>query len=76
MILTDLSMPVMDGYKLISRVCSWSSKNDHPKPVIAAITGHTESEFITQAFEKGADQVYSKPISLENVRQVLLQGGI
>jgi len=54
-VLTDLSMPVMDGYKMISRIVTWSQKHNALPPIIAAITGHTEAEFISMAFEKGAD---------------------
>mmetsp|Transcript_11880 Transcript_11880/g.18355 ORF Transcript_11880/g.18355 Transcript_11880/m.18355 type:complete len:106 (+) Transcript_11880:238-555(+) len=54
-ILTDLSMPVMDGYQLISRVRRHYESNEQQQPIIAALTGHTEEEFVNLAFSKGAD---------------------
>ncbi len=51
-------------------------QNCSQQPVIAALTGHTEAEFLSLAFQKGVDQVYSKPIRIEQVQMVLMQAGI
>ncbi len=39
------------------------------------MTGHTESEFISQAFKKGVDYVYSKPVQREGLEACLLEKG-
>ncbi len=63
-ILTDLYMPEMDGFELISAV-----KNDpdtRQTPVIA-ITAHGEMETRERAFRMGADDFVIKPTSAEEL---------
>mmetsp|Transcript_38727 Transcript_38727/g.58898 ORF Transcript_38727/g.58898 Transcript_38727/m.58898 type:complete len:86 (-) Transcript_38727:104-361(-) len=43
-VLTDLSMPVMDGYQLVTHLKTLLRQEK--QPVIAAITGHTQQEFV------------------------------
>ncbi len=74
-VLSDLSMPGMDGYKLVTKLKK-ALRDVREPPVIAALTGHTEKEFISRALQKGMDHVYSKPISQESIQLVLLEGGI
>ncbi len=68
-VLTDLSMPVMDGYQLVSQLKTLLRQEK--QPVIAAITGHTEQEFVDKAFAVGVDFLYSKPISRDQHKDVL-----
>mmetsp|Transcript_2744 Transcript_2744/g.4299 ORF Transcript_2744/g.4299 Transcript_2744/m.4299 type:complete len:83 (+) Transcript_2744:834-1082(+) len=67
LILTDLSMPFMDGYRFARKVRKVLEKEfsipPAKQPRIGALTGHTESEFIIQALDSKIDQVFSKPIS-------------
>mmetsp|Transcript_30674 Transcript_30674/g.47059 ORF Transcript_30674/g.47059 Transcript_30674/m.47059 type:complete len:127 (+) Transcript_30674:2466-2846(+) len=78
-ILTDLSMPCIDGYKLTKRLRSMLRDTFaiplEQQPLIAAITGHTESEFFSLAFDSGIDQVYSKPLTSEVVQLLLTESG-
>ena len=39
------------------------------------MTGHTESEFFLRAFKKRIDRVYSKPITSDFIKLVLLENG-
>ena len=43
--------------------------------MIVALTGHTESEYYMAAFNKGIDQIYSKPISSLQIGLILLECG-
>ena len=45
------------------------------QPKIIALTGHTESEFFFRAFKKRIDQVYSKPVTSDQVKLILLESG-
>ena len=77
-ILTDLSMPEIDGYRLVSQLRKFLKKNNIPKsewPLVVAITGHTESEFFLKAFDSGCDHIYSKPISSSQIELILLEAG-
>lgn len=58
LILTDCSMPVMDGYEASSQIQTLFSRagidqNDPRRPLIIAITGHVEQEFIQKAEQSG-----------------------
>jgi len=78
MVFTDLSMPMMDGYRLSAKIRKLYKKYRFSKdeePTIIALTGHTESEFFTHAFKMGVDQVYSKPVQREVIRTCLLERG-
>jgi len=78
-ILTDLSMPCIDGYKFAKRLRSMLidtySIPLEQQPLVAAITGHTENEFYSLAFDSGINQVYSKPLTSEVVQLVLTESG-
>ena len=43
------------------------------QPNIVALTGHAESDFFTQAFKKGINQVYSKPVKSSQIKLILLE---
>mmetsp|Transcript_41526 Transcript_41526/g.63397 ORF Transcript_41526/g.63397 Transcript_41526/m.63397 type:complete len:96 (+) Transcript_41526:1145-1432(+) len=56
LILTDLSMPIMDGYKFSAKCRKViKAKRVEDPPIIVALTGHTETEFLTAAFNQGID---------------------
>jgi len=76
LIITDLSMPVMDGYKFIHKLRKAYSQSEQQQPVVATITGHSESEFFIKAFSKGANMVYSKPIKSELIQMLIIQSGL
>jgi signal transduction histidine kinase/CheY-like chemotaxis protein/HPt (histidine-containing phosphotransfer) domain-containing protein len=65
MILTDLHMPVMDGYELTRRIRSLESANEHI-PIVAltanAVTGET-----FEAYKAGIDLYLTKPILLADL---------
>ncbi len=45
-------MPEMDGFELARRIKDlYQNKNNKPK--IAAVTGHTENEYLEEAFACG-----------------------
>ena len=65
LILTDLSMPGMDGFQFVEEARNVLKEAEIPKhdtPTIAAVTGHVESEYIVHALENGIDYIYPKPV--------------
>lgn len=60
LIITDLMMPVMDGYSLCKKV----KKNEDTKNIpIIVVTALSEMEDKVKAFDAGADEFISKPFS-------------
>ena len=63
-LLTDIMMPTMDGFELITRV---KGKESSKHIFIAAITGLTGEEQVKKVFSCGADYYISKPIQKEDI---------
>ena len=66
LIITDCSMPEMDGYdstKAIREMLRYQEADEDQLSLkIVALTGHVEEEFIKKAYASGIDEVLSKPI--------------
>lgn len=78
LVLTDLKMPIMDGYEMIERmfdVFDLYGIEKQRQPQIVCLTGHVESEYIQRAFECGADQLIGKPCRINQVLMVLIANG-
>ena len=69
-VFTDLCMPEMDGYELTRRIRQLTI-DEESEPMIAALTGHTETEFFKKALEVGCNLVYPKPINSQQIKTVL-----
>ena len=55
-IITDISMPVMDGILMASKI-----RLLDPEAVIIAVTAHNDSHYLLKAFEIGINQYFLKP---------------
>ena len=69
LLLTDIRMPDMDGYELIRQVRELES-NTATSRIIAATANAMKTD-IDRCLETGADDVLSKPFSLDALRQML-----
>jgi CheY-like chemotaxis protein len=70
LILLDLSMPIMDGFKFMEEY----KKLDLPgkdKTYIIVVSSSNYTDDKNRCFELGADQYLSKPISIENLKTVI-----
>ena len=70
LIFTDISMPIMDGYELTEEIRSYYRHIKVPQPMVVAVTGHVEEEFIKKAWMYEIDEVIPKPVNLENLKQI------
>lgn len=61
-VLTDIRMANGNGIELIE----WISKMQQPRPVVAAISGHTEST-LTELLGRGAVDLFRKPSDITSV---------
>ena len=75
LIISDCSMPVVDGYvsvKEIRRLLSQHRPNDPPLCIVA-LTGHVEPEYVQKAMDHGFNKVMPKPVNVRDLAQILLQ---
>ena len=69
LLLTDIRMPQMDGYQLIRTIRD--SDSDNSKCPLIAVTANVMQSDIKQCLESGANDVLSKPFSLDALRLML-----
>ncbi len=62
LVITDISMPIMGGLELLSRI-----RRTYPETDVAVITGHLELDFAIQAIKNGAFDYFKKPFRFEEV---------
>jgi EAL domain-containing protein (putative c-di-GMP-specific phosphodiesterase class I)/signal transduction histidine kinase/DNA-binding response OmpR family regulator len=69
LLLTDIRMPEMDGYELIGQIRALESSGE-ASPIIA-VTANAMERDIKRCLDTGANDVISKPFTLEALKQVL-----
>lgn len=57
LILMDCNMPVMDGYDSTSKIRTFFFELGLDQPIISAVTGHTEPEYVNRAIKSGMNMV-------------------
>ena len=65
-VLTDISMPVMDGISMSAEI-----KSLNPEVVIIALTSYTDTRFLLKAIEIGIDHYLLKPLVCEKLYGVI-----
>ena len=72
LIFMDCSMPIMNGFESTHKIRKFLSEcNAASQPMIIALTGHIEQEYVDHAFEVKMDEVVEKPTNVEAVREIL-----
>lgn len=71
MILMDIQMPNMDGYKATETIRSLHDKEKADIPIVA-MTANAFEEDRKEAFAKGMNEHIAKPIDVEKVEEVLI----
>jgi len=66
LVLTDLKMPGMDGFELITRL-----KKARPELPVIMITGYATVETAVQALRYGVDDYVTKPFNIDELRKVI-----
>jgi len=67
-ILSDINMPVMDGLEFAAK-----AKEINPDSKIAMITGYNYFDYAVTALKAGVDDYVVKPVSKEDIRQLLVK---
>src|SRR4051794_35803710 len=55
-VVLDLAMPAVDGYEVARRLCSPAGR-----PLLVALTAHTDRTHVGAALEAGFDHFFAKP---------------
>lgn len=66
MVITDLKMPGMDGFELVTRL-----KQLKPDVPVVMITGYATVETAVKALRHGVDDYVTKPFNIEELRRVV-----
>ena len=69
-ILTDFSMPIMDGIES-TRQIKIHLRQYNEKPKIYGITGHVLDSFKEQGIKAGMDEIFSKPLNKKSLIYIL-----
>lgn len=67
LVLTDIRMPVMDGFQLIAKL----KENDYPGTVMI-LTSHADFEYARSALRFGVKEFLLKPIDTEALRLLII----
>jgi len=63
----DCNMPFMDGYEATQEIRQFyydQGLSLREQPLIVAVTGHTEPQYVDKCFKSGMNQVLSKPVGV------------
>ena len=71
LILTDISMPVMDGFEASQQIRSFYRSKQITQPLIVACTGHIEPSFAQRAWANEIDEIVPKPINIEILSSIM-----
>ena len=71
LIISDIGLPGISGYEFSQRLREWEQiSNMNPVPIIG-LTAHVEASAKDQAIESGMNDLFSKPISLPLLKNLL-----
>lgn len=70
-IFMDCSMPIMDGFESSILIRKFYRDQGVQQPIIVACTGHTEDEYIAQAWRSEIDELVPKPIKSKILKLIL-----
>ena len=73
LILTDLHMPVMDGFDATRHIRQFEAKAHQARCPIIALTADAFSEVRTLCFNAGMDDVLTKPVVFETLRSMFVK---
>lgn len=73
LILTDISMPIMDGFEEAENIRNYYQKHGVQQPMIVACTGHVEDAYINKAWRHEIDEVVPKPVNVTILKEIFAE---
>ena len=73
LILTDLQMPVMDGYAAAQHIRQWEAQTQQKRHPIIALSADAFAGVRARCLAAGMDEVLSKPVLISNLWAALAQ---
>lgn len=67
LVITDLSMPKVDGIELTTKIKEYIKINALHTPPIVITTSHSEEEYLIKLIELNIDKFLSKPVTKEKI---------
>ena len=61
----DCQMPIMDGYEATTKIRQYLFESNIKQPIIAGVTGHTETSYVNKSILSGMNLVLSKPVNTD-----------
>ncbi len=74
LIFMDLGLPDIDGYTVTKKIRDLEKQKLRAPVTIVALTAHIEEKCKNNALNSGMDNFLSKPISLEQARDIIVNG--
>jgi CheY-like chemotaxis protein len=71
LVLMDVQMPVLDGFEATAAIRSGKTKTPNPRIPIVAMTAHAMQGDREHCLEAGMDDYLAKPISSQELREIL-----
>jgi CheY-like chemotaxis protein len=75
-LLTDVSMPVMDGLESTRRIREFELAHDHKPVVVIALTGLSGADVQQDACASGVDLFLTRPLPLRGLEAALVATGL
>jgi CheY-like chemotaxis protein len=71
LVLTDLDMPAMDGFRLLEEIRRTEADEGRSKTPVVAITAHTDDATAERCFKAGMDAYVTKPVSRYEILRIV-----
>lgn len=75
-VLTDISMPVMDGLESTRRMREFEHARGHKPVVVIAVSGLGTSAVRQEAFASGVDLLLTRPLAMRELEEALVSKGL
>ncbi|KAK3073215.1 hypothetical protein LTR53_005414 [Teratosphaeriaceae sp. CCFEE 6253] len=71
LVLTDISMPVMDGNEATAKIRAFERARRLPRVTVVAITGVTSGAARKVSLDSGVDKLFTKPVRMKEVKELV-----
>ncbi|KAH8895377.1 hypothetical protein GQ53DRAFT_839022 [Thozetella sp. PMI_491] len=75
-VLTDISMPIMDGLESTRRIREFERAGKHQPSVVITLTGLDGADVQQDAFASGVDLFLTRPLTLQGLEEALVATGL